>query len=395
VSYLGRRVGLLLTANVAGSTVGAFVTGLLLLDWLGTAGTLRLLYVMSAGFAAAAVTHIHVSREARASLLGLVSVTAAGVAAIMPGGQEFWARLHGTAPELIIQREDGSGLSVLRGERADFRRTVVYVNGLGQSWVPYGGIHTVLGALPAFIHDHPRRAALIGLGSGDTLFAMAGRGELEQITSIEIIAPQLATLHALDAWQGYPGLSSILRDPRIAHVEGDGRRFLSRTRDRYDIIQADALRPYSAYSGNLYSDTYFRLLRDRLAPGGLAVTWAPTDRILRTVVSVFPHAAVHGQVVIGSNQPITIDPAAIRQRLAHRKVADYYTAAGVNIAELLAPYLAGWQTFAPSGVRPAGDINTDLYPRDEFDIPAIVSLPFRTLVSAGSSVRGDADGPRR
>ena len=46
----------------------------------------------------------------------------------------------------------------------------------------------------------------------------------------------------------------------------------------YDIIEADALRPTSAFAGNLYSVEYFALLRDHLEPGGYAVTWAATER---------------------------------------------------------------------------------------------------------------------
>lgn len=373
--HLGRRVGVLLTANVLGSTVGAFVTGLLLLDWFGTAGTMTLLYLMSAGFAVMAVTQLNVGAAARRSLFVLTAATAIGLVLVMPGNRLFWARLHGTTGQLVIQGEDSSGLSVLRSERADFRRTVVYVNGLGQSWIPYGGIHTVLGALPAFVHEHPREAALIGLGSGDTLFAMSGRPALERITSIEIIGPQLTTLRELAAWQGYPGLASILRDPRITHVEGDGRRFLAQSRQRFDIIQADALRPYSAYAGNLYSDAYFRLLRDRLAPGGLAVTWAPTDRILRTFLTVFPHVAQHDQILLGSDRPITLDAGAIARRMTEPAVQDYYTAAGINIRELLDPFLEGWRVYTEADRRPSEDINTDLYPRDEFDIPPVVRLP--------------------
>jgi spermidine synthase len=376
IRRLGRRVGVLLTANVFGSTVGAFVTGLLLLDWLGTAGTLRLLCLVSVSFAAMAIAQAPASRRARVARYACLGVLAIGLVALMPSSKDFWASLHGTSADRIIHGEDSSGLSVLRGERADFRRTVVYVNGLGQSWLPYGGIHTVLGALPAFVHPQPRRAALIGLGSGDTLFAIAGRRELEDITSIEIIAPQLTTLRELAAWQGYPGLAAIFRDPRIVHVQGDGRRFLSRSRQRFDIIQADALRPHSAYAGNLYSDAYFRLLRDRLAPGGLAVSWAPTPRILRTFLSVFPHVALHSQVVMGSDAPIAIDPTTIATRLSDRQVTDYYTAAGINIGELLAPYLTGWSLVGPSDARPGDDVNTDLHPRDEFDIPPLLELPF-------------------
>ncbi len=389
LTRLGRRVGLLLTANVVGSTVGAFVTGLVLLDWLGSAGTMRVLAVMSAMFAVTAALSQGLRPSRRTAAVAGVAIAAVLLAVLMPDAQTFWARLHGTSSSFIIQGEDGTGVSVLRGERQDFRRTVVYVNGLGQSWVPYGGIHTVLGALPAFIHPHPKRAALIGLGSGDTLFAMSGRSELERVTSIEIIAPQLGTLRELAKWQGYPGLQRILQDPRIAHVSGDGRRFLARSTERFDIIQADALRPHSAFAGNLYSDAYFRLLRDRLAPGGLAVSWAPTARILRTFTTVFPYVALQGQVVMGSDTPIAVDAGALRARLADRQVRDYYSAAGINIEDLLAPYAAGWQFFGPDTARPVGDINTDLYPRDEFELPVVFRVSLASRAPAGGADTAD------
>jgi hypothetical protein len=159
-------------------------------------------------------------------------------------------------------------------------------------------------------------------------------------------------------------------------VHDDGRRYLSRGDGRYDIIQADALRPRSAYAGNLYSESYFRLLRDRLAPGGLAVTWAPTERIVRTFLRVFPYVALHDQIAIGSADPMSIDGAAMLERVRQRRVADYYSAAGIDIGTLLAPYASGWRMVGPLDPRPEGDINTDLHPRDEFDIPVLIDLPF-------------------
>ena len=191
-----------------------------------------------------------------------------------------------------------------------------------------------------------------------------------------IIAPQLGTLRELARWSGYPGLRAILEDPRVRHLSGDGRRYLAGTPERFDIIQADALRPHSAYAGNLYSDAYFSLLRSRLAPGGLAVSWAPTARIVRTFVSVFPHVAQHGDVVLGSTEPIVIDVESFLRRLRDPHVTDYYTAAGVNIAELLAPYTAGWRLYGPTDRRDVADVNTDLHPRDEFNIAPLLPMPF-------------------
>ena len=69
---------------------------------------------------------------------------------------------------------------------------------------------------------------------------------------------------------------------------GDGRRFVMQSRERFDVIEADALRPNSAYSGNLYSREYFELLRSRLTPGGLAVTWGADITDSAHVYGCFP-----------------------------------------------------------------------------------------------------------
>ena len=372
LAFLGRRTGILLAANIFGGTLGALLTGWWLLEVAGTAGTLKILFALSALFGLLAIDELRLRRGFAIGLAAAVgALTLAVVLITMPGGELLWARLHGTTPDQIVHGEDGSGLALLRSEAGATARTMVFANGIGQSWIPYGDIHTVLGALPAFVHPHPRSAALIGLGSGDTLYALAGRQELQRITSIEIVGPQLDTLLRFTRRRHYyPPILSLEGDARISHVVGDGRSFLKRSRERYDIIEADALRPHSAFAGNLYSDAYFSLLRDRLNPGGLAVTWAPTPRIVRTFVKVFPYVWQHGQVLMGSDQPIVVDREAIVDRLTQFRVTSHFEWAGVEVYPLLRPYIAGgWREYAPSYDRSAiDDINTDLFPRDEFNL---------------------------
>ena len=164
---------------------------------------------------------------------------------------------------------------------------------------------------------------------------MAGRPDLERITCVEIIRPQLETLsRLLERWP-YPGLVSILSDRRIEHVYGDGRLHVMHATHAYDIIEADALRPTSAYAGILYSDAYFDLIRDRLKPGGLAVTWSPTVRVHNTFVSVFPHVLSYGDILLGSNQPIEFDVAAIRGGWRTPRSSAYYRRPLVDIVALL------------------------------------------------------------
>jgi spermidine synthase len=372
LARLGRRTGGLLTANITGSALGSIVTGWVSLAWLGSSGTLRMLVAIGVLFAVwGLVLSSRAAQRRRAVLYGAIVAASAVLFAVMPPGVSLWAKFHGSTAAFVDVGEDGSGTSVLRTIPGREPSVVVFANGVGQSWIPYGGIHTVLGALPAFIHPDPRTAAVIGLGSGDTLFGLAGRPELERITCIEIIRPQLDTLNRLlDRWR-YPGLVTILTDPRIEHVYGDGRLHVMHAPHRYDIIEADALRPTSAYSGMLYSDAYFQLLRDRLTPGGVAVTWSPTPRTHNTFVSVFPHVVSYGDIVLGSNQPIAVDAHAVRRRLDDPRVRAYFGRAVVDIVPLLKPYLDREpRVYGPNDDRSGlGDINTDLFPKDEFSVP--------------------------
>jgi spermidine synthase len=382
LGHLGRRVGLALMANIAGSTLGAIGTGWIALTWIGSAGSLRGLTLVGGLFLVLAAL---VAARGRTVIWRAASVAAAvalaiGVSRQIPANAILWARLHGSAPSLAVADEDASGVSFIKAEPdAAEGRASVFVNGIGQSWLPYGSIHTVLGVLPAFIHPAPREAAIIGLGSGDTVYALAGRLDLARVTCIEIIRPQLATLRTWSrrsvligsAWV-YPPLATVLSDPRIQHVFGDGRIHVMRSEPRFDIIEADALRPTSTYSGNLYSLGYFTLLRSRLAPGGFAVTWSPTTRVHDTFVQAFPYVLSFGHLVIGSNDPIAFDPAIVRARLEDPAVKEHFWRAQIDVAALLEPYLTGPHEIidhrGPRTPVPI-DLNQDLFPRDEFSTP--------------------------
>jgi spermidine synthase len=365
---LGRRLGWLQTANIVGSMLGAALTGLVALHWLGTAGTLVALVLLGSAFVLA---HARAARERGAHRVGAAFAAALLVAALLsvPSSGKLWARLHGSGKDDVLVSEGRSGLSLLARRGPE---VVVYANGIGQSTLPFGGfdgIHTVLGALPAMVHPAPESVVVIGLGSGDTLFGIGGRRETRTIDSIEIIAPALDTLRQLDRRSPDPGLRALLRDPRARHHFTDGRAFLARSPERYDIIEADALRPNSAYAGNLFSVEYFELLRDRLKPGGLAVSWAASDRVRDTFVKVFPHVVLAPGILLGSSTPIPFDRDAIRERLEDPFTRDYYRAAGIDIARMVDPYLRVQASYGPELDRAAlVDVNRDLFPKDEFMI---------------------------
>jgi spermidine synthase len=380
---LGRHVGALLVANIAGSTAGVLLTGLSALNVLGTAGTVKALLILSVAFPLLAMfaprSGVPLRRPADVARGGAVALAAAlmCIALLLPRGDALWGRLHGARLDRMVVGEDATGLSVLRMTGTTVEEgTTVFVNGLGQSAMPYGGIHTALGLVPSFIHANPKRIMVIGLGSGDTAYAAAGRPDVETIDCIEIVGPQLRTLTALAPRYPYGGLQGLLTDPRINHVAADGRLALMRSAVRYDIIEADALRPSSAYSGNLFSDGYFDLVRRRLRPQGMAVTWSPTERVHRAFVSVFPYVVVLPEILIGSSDPIDLDPQAVFERLRDPRAQMHYARAGIDAERILSAHLNVLARYTPDFDRSTlKDFNTDLFPRDELGRPAAAWRP--------------------
>ena len=97
------------------------------------------------------------------------------------------------------------------------------------------------------------------------------------------------------------------------------------------------------------------------------MTWAPTARTQRTFASVFPHVLVFHDIHIGSNTPIRVNPKLVEARASEAR--PYFEAAGVDIVDFLRGYLAVGKYLGPDVERDRGDLNTDVFPRDELSLP--------------------------
>ena len=143
-------------------------------------------------------------------------------------------RLHGTAEERDAPRRGRHGRLRPHPRRRQLPPWHVWSGGRTHSWLPFGGIHTTLGAAPAVIHPAPRAVAIIGLGSGDTAASAGCRRDVDQrLTVFEIHRPQRRLLAAADAVPDPPGrLARFLGDPRYTFRVADGRNALDRDGER-------------------------------------------------------------------------------------------------------------------------------------------------------------------
>lgn len=365
VASVGRRVGWVQFSNILGNAGGSLVTGLATLHWLGTAGTLRLLTGLTVLMLA-----IWLVRSRRLRSVETV-LAAAGVLIVLllPDNHAFWSRLHAVREgRSAILAEDRSGVVMFRAERdaGPEGRGHLFIQGFSQARLPFLDIHQFLGAVGPLLHPSPRHVLAIGVGSGGTPWACGIRPETD-VRAIEIVDPVLTVLARVATRYPQSPLARMQADPRWTFESGDGRRLLARESRAYDVIEADAVLPEASQAGLLYSAEFLELVRQRLAPGGLYVQWAPTPRTVETFISVFPHALLlrPASVLIGSNDPIAFDRERLREAFsgpAARAHLELGTPGIEDWSALFADAPLQW-TPGKSGPKPA---LTDLFPRDEF-----------------------------
>ena len=378
---LGRRsIARLTAANTAGSLLGPLVAGFFLLPRLGLALTIVLLGLFTAVLAVVVAPR----RSFAAAFLAALTLIAIPMARPL--------RIHDAGESLVAYRDDTAAtVAVVRG--AEGQRLKVnnsYSLGGGR------GVFTERrqGHLPMFLHPDPKRVLVLGIGTGNTLGAVAMHRP-ERLVAVDLLpgVVDLASTH----FGGTNG--NVLRRPDDAEiVVADAARIVRSSRESFDLVIGDLFHPWQAGVGGLYSQEHFASVRTRLGHRGVFVQWLPlyqlsTDdfrTVTRTFLRVFPHAeAWLGNfgattpivALVGSELPIAFRgdrwEAAMRESRLRTALAEVYLDQRV---ELDASFVCDRPLLERFAGR--GPVNTRDRPRIEFS-------------AASSFFRGQADREKR
>ena len=222
----------------------------------------------------------------------------------------------------------------------------------------------------ALLHPDPQDILIIGQGTAGTPIAAGIKPQTRNVRVVDIAAPVLDVMLAAARRSGDDTLHKPVReyyaDRRFTRLVADARHVLLTEDTRYDIIEADAVVPTSALAGQLYSTEFFRLVLSRLKPGGLVVQWMPSDRTLATFLRVFPYVVRINWMLIGSADPIEFGDRRLAKALAG-PAGEYLTRMGWKLDEV-APVLTegSIQSWRPGDPRDDRDVNTDMFPKDEY-----------------------------
>jgi spermidine synthase len=135
----------------------------------------------------------------------------------------------------------------------------------------------------AIYPDELRRCLMIGLGAGSMPVYLARHLPDLVIDNVELDPGVIA------ASKNYFG---VRETPRMRMIEGDGRVFVARSNETYDLILVDAFRGgYVPF--HLLTKEFYVLLKQRLSPKGVVVFNVHSgtklsDSTLATLKSVFP-----------------------------------------------------------------------------------------------------------
>ncbi len=281
----GLRVGRLIASNTAGSVIGSLLAGFALLPALDLWPALLAVAALYAIGAA-----LFTPRPA-----GVAAAVVALFLLFVPLDPRGLRRVdfdpHGETVLEVVDSAAGTVAVVQRGDVVALRLNNSYTVGTNANIVN----DRRKADLPLLLHRRPRSVFFLGMGAGITAAAALDH-PLSSITTCELV-PEIARLAAKYLPEQSGRLSS---DPRSRVVAGDGRHYLARSRERFDVIIADLFVPWHSGAGALYSIEHFANVRQRLGDGGLFAQWLPLyqmsrqelEIIARTMLEVFPRVTL-------------------------------------------------------------------------------------------------------
>jgi spermidine synthase len=313
----GRAYGI----NVLGCIVGPLLSGFLLLPFLGERLSTLILTLPWLAIA------IYAAYGAKSRLATRAAAYGAAIAAftILFFTQDFATQY----PQREVLR-DSTATVIAAGEGMSKRLVINGVDITAMVPIPKMMAHLSLASLA----QPPRNALVICFGMGTTFRSAMSWGIPATAVDLVPSVPKLFTYYHRDGGR-------ILASPRARIVIDDGRRFLERSPEQYDVIIIDPPPPVQAAGSSLlYSEDFYLVARKRLRPGGILQQFLPDGvndandnqlkaAVARALQNSFPYVRIfqwngrQGWHFLASDQPIPVRSASeLAERMPPAAVTD-------------------------------------------------------------------------
>jgi spermidine synthase len=350
VQTLGRRTGVLLAVNTAGTVLGSLLPIFVLVPMLGVQMSLLLvsmLYgVMGLALLACPATTARCftktngaapNRRLAAQVAIIYAVALFMFFTRVPSNlcqRVFLATYFDLAKhtDILFYREGRTGTAVVTRNRANNCKTV-YINAVSEVPLlyPHQLCFKMIGDLAPMLHPNPDEVLMICFGGGVAAGATSCLPEVKHLTIVDLESSVVEAAKLISKEN-----NGLLANPKAHIVIDDGRNYIMTSRRKWPVIVSDSTHPKTGDSWVLYTQEFYRLVHEHLTDDGVFVEWVPTHQlhtaefkiIVRTFQSVFPHASLwitHGideqcrfgsySLLAGTPGPLKIDVLKLRNRL--------------------------------------------------------------------------------
>ena len=314
----GSESGLLLGVNTTGAIIGSLVIPFVLMPTIGSPLIIVVLALINIALGVGLALWARPRRSLLAGAGAIVAVLIV-VLATIPGVvvQPNVARILDRGAVLFESREDEIA-SVQAGQVG--QTPELWVGGTSMTLLTVDA--KLMPILPLIARPESERALVVafGMGTAHRTALIAGL----RTDTVELV-PSVPKMYG---WY-YPDANQVLADPDGRVIVADGRNHLELVAEAFDIIVTDPPPPIQSSGVSVISSLeYYEAGRDHLTDGGVMMQWTPygtseadLKEHIRTFATVFPHVTVvngfagYGFYMLGSTEPISLDPAAGRSVL--------------------------------------------------------------------------------
>jgi spermidine synthase len=341
----GRLVGGIYAANTVGAIIGALSFSLLLIPWIGTQNSQRVIITLAviSGLVVlipllwSSPGNVSPARRVRAlwpqfAALGAATLLAGWLVAsvsAMPWGVVAFGRYFATwvnqlAPGIVdassVPTEPGSpgryclyigeGMNVsvaVTQSREGYR----YFHGAGKVQASSDPLdmrlQRMLGHISALANPEPKTVLVVACGAGVTAGTFLTYPSVKRIVicDIEPLVPTTVTPMFND--QNYRIVDGIRRQnpimvngKQVEVVYDDGRHFIRTTKEKFDIITSDPIDPWVKGCAALNTVEYYEMSRQHLNPGGVMSLWIPfyecNQDSVKSVIATFFNVYTNGSL---------------------------------------------------------------------------------------------------
>jgi len=259
-------------------------------------------------------------------LFGLGTLTSLGML-IVAGSHLDRATLRWQFPGLLDSRDSPYGRLTLT-ERGG--QIVLFENG-ALSFETQATTPEELAHLALLQHEAPKRILLLGGGASGILREIL-KHQPEQIDYVELDASLIDLARRYMPHE----IRSSMAAPSVHLIISDGRKFLRKTSQGYDVILVDMPEPTSGQANRYYTREFFEECARKLQPGGLVAFRLPSAEqywtaglarrntsIYQAMKSSFPHIIVlpgSANVFLASREPLARDSRIFLNRYIARHI---------------------------------------------------------------------------